>query len=410
MRAITGLALILFLLDLPAYAQSTSATVNFASSALSASSTAVNSGGTITTGARATSSSSADTINYSWGASCAGGLANGSFATPNNYGTTWTAPSNSTGSYQICTLTLLASATPSGASASLSESITVRTQSSSSTTTIDHPINGWWWSSTVPGIGFSIEVDASGKMFMGAYMYDSSGNPVWYVANLTAQSSAGIPAGGVFGGGGSSSAASPFPEWTGTLQYYTGGPALGAAYQAAKASNIGPVSLSCTTSIHCALTLPNVTSPLAIERYAFVSGGASRNVASASLMPQTGWWWNPSQAGLGYFVEVQSDSSGNNTAFIAYYLYDQSGNPRWFITYGAASSSGGVFGSGGTTATSANAVQCSGGASLGNLVPTPIQCSAMASGQIQDSFASTTSGSVNYENDNLTIAIQRLSF
>ncbi|BAW80342.1 hypothetical conserved protein [Candidatus Nitrosoglobus terrae] len=41
--------------------------------------------------------------------------------------------------------------------------------------------------------------------------------------------------------------------------------------------------------------------------------------------PENGWWWNPSQAGVGYNLEVQ-----NNTVFVAVFIYDNNGNPTWY--------------------------------------------------------------------------------
>ena len=44
------------------------------------------------------------------------------------------------------------------------------------------PQTGWWWNPNESGRGFSIEMQG-GHMFVGAYLYDEVGNPVWYVAD-----------------------------------------------------------------------------------------------------------------------------------------------------------------------------------------------------------------------------------
>jgi hypothetical protein len=49
--------------------------------------------------------------------------------------------------------------------------------------TADPPRTGWWWNPAEPGRGFSIELQGE-HMFIGAYMYDALGNPVWYVADV----------------------------------------------------------------------------------------------------------------------------------------------------------------------------------------------------------------------------------
>jgi hypothetical protein len=49
------------------------------------------------------------------------------------------------------------------------------------------PRTGWWWNPDESGRGFSIEVQGD-HMFIGAYMYDDAGKPVWYVADALMQS------------------------------------------------------------------------------------------------------------------------------------------------------------------------------------------------------------------------------
>ncbi len=44
------------------------------------------------------------------------------------------------------------------------------------------PQTGWWWNPAESGRGFSIELQGQ-HMFLGAYMYDAAGNPIWYVAD-----------------------------------------------------------------------------------------------------------------------------------------------------------------------------------------------------------------------------------
>lgn len=45
----------------------------------------------------------------------------------------------------------------------------------------DQPESGWWWSPGESGRGFSLEFQGD-SLFVAGYMYDSSGNPVWYTS------------------------------------------------------------------------------------------------------------------------------------------------------------------------------------------------------------------------------------
>ena len=54
--------------------------------------------------------------------------------------------------------------------------------------------------------------------------------------------------------------------------------------------------------------------------------------------PQTGWWWNPAEAGRGVSLEVR----GGNI-FFASYLYDASGRSSWYAAAGATSLEGALF-------------------------------------------------------------------
>lgn len=52
---------------------------------------------------------------------------------------------------------------------------------------------------------------------------------------------------------------------------------------------------------------------------------ACANGALASVMPESGWWYNPAQPGSGFNIEVQ-----NNTLFVATFAYANDGAPVWY--------------------------------------------------------------------------------
>ena len=52
----------------------------------------------------------------------------------------------------------------------------------------------------------------------------------------------------------------------------------------------------------------------------------SGNGATPSFVPENGWWWNESESGRGFFLEVK-----NNFMFIAGYMYEADGRPVWYV-------------------------------------------------------------------------------
>jgi hypothetical protein len=97
--------------------------------------------------------------------------------------------------------------------------------------------NGWWWSSSESGRGFSIEVQGS-AIFMAGFMYDDAGNPMWYAAQ-----------GSVSGG----------TTFNGAWQQFANGQALGGIYRAPAIvnGNVGSLGLAFTGPKSANLTLPN---------------------------------------------------------------------------------------------------------------------------------------------------------
>jgi len=53
-----------------------------------------------------------------------------------------------------------------------------------------------------------------------------------------------------------------------------------------------------------------------------------------AVQPESGWWWNESQPGRGFSIEVQ-----NNVMFFAGYLYNANGTATWYVAQGTYSHS-----------------------------------------------------------------------
>jgi hypothetical protein len=54
--------------------------------------------------------------------------------------------------------------------------------------------------------------------------------------------------------------------------------------------------------------------------------------------PTMGIWWNPSESGRGYEIDLQGD-----TMVVTTYVYEQSGDPIWYLSSGTFDYSTGIF-------------------------------------------------------------------
>ncbi|OGA49912.1 MAG: hypothetical protein A3G25_08040 [Betaproteobacteria bacterium RIFCSPLOWO2_12_FULL_63_13] len=166
------------------------------------------------------------------------------------------------------------------------------------------PDTGMWWNPNQAGRGFSIEVQGN-SLFLGAFLYDTSGRSTWYA------SGGGIQSDGTY---------------SGVLQSYGNGQTLTGAYKASTVTNpnAGNVTIKFTDATHGTLTWPGGS--VAIERFVFDS-------ATPSFKPETGMWWNQAESGRGFLIEVQG-----TTLWMGGYMYDGAGNSVWYSTAGPMTS------------------------------------------------------------------------
>ena len=233
------------------------------------------------------------------------------------------------------------------------------------------PQGGYWWNPAEGGRGYTIEQNgSSGNVFFAMYLYTASGNPVWYAAGPAVMSGSTFSA---------------------PLEAFAGGQTLTGSYHPpAQGASPGNVSITFTDASDATLTLPGETIP--IMRYAIVPGGLT--ATPPATQPQAGYWWNPAEGGRGYTIEVQ-----NNTAFIAAYMYDTSGNPVWYAAGPATLTGSNSYVGNWTTYT--------GGQSLGGTYRAPSGTANAGSLTIQ--FSSPTAGTLTLP-DGRQIPIQRYSF
>jgi len=59
-------------------------------------------------------------------------------------------------------------------------------------------------------------------------------------------------------------------------------------------------------------------------------------IAGASFVPESGWWWDSSLNGTGFFIEYGGNSGRG--LFVGGFLYDGSGNDTWLVSTGPLTS------------------------------------------------------------------------
>lgn len=164
------------------------------------------------------------------------------------------------------------------------------------------PQSGWWWNPAEGGRGFMIEFRGT-AVFMATFLYDSDGRANWYVSSMTKTNST---------------------SYQGALTPYANGQTLtGSFKQASALASVGNITLSFSSATQGTLTWPGGTIP--IERYNIVANGVAAPIGVSQ--PESGWWWNESEGGRGWAIEIQA-----GTAFIAGFMYDTNGNPIWYLT------------------------------------------------------------------------------
>ena len=172
------------------------------------------------------------------------------------------------------------------------------------TTAAIKPQTGWWWNSAESGRGFSIEQRGS-NIFLSSYLYASDGSPLWLI-------SSGVTSG---------------TSYSGTLSQFENGQTLSGAHRNPRlAGSPGSIALQFSNSRAGTLTWPGGT--INISRYDAVTGGVTQGVSVDA--PETGWWWNASESGRGFFMEIQG-----TTMFLSAYIYGDSGQANWYVAANA---------------------------------------------------------------------------
>src|SRR5262249_7388980 len=150
--------------------------------------------------------------------------------------------------------------------------------------------------------------------------YDAAGNPKWYVASNCAMPSSGTPSG----------------ICTGTLYEVNGPTFFGATFNAGAVNVVTAGSLSVNfasaSSASMTYTVGGQTRSVNITRQVFASG-------TTSGVDYTDLWWNPSESGWGMAITQQA-----NVMFLAWYVYDSSAKPVWYVASNCAVTTSGCSG------------------------------------------------------------------
>jgi hypothetical protein len=72
----------------------------------------------------------------------------------------------------------------------------------------------------------------------------------------------------------------------------------------------------------------------AVSNYAVNAINGTLTIVAGDVVPQTGWWWNTAQPGMGVFIERQGKD-----LFLAGLAYTPDGSPQWVVSLGPMSSS-----------------------------------------------------------------------
>ena len=231
------------------------------------------------------------------------------------------------------------------------------------------PQSGWWWNPSEGGRGYFIEAK-NGRFYVASFLYDIYGYPAWYVTGPDAITSNGL---------------------VGSLNSFSGGQSLTGVYRTPSGPvSVGTARISFTDPTHGNLSWPGGN--VAITRYELAPG--SLKAAKPAFQPESGWWWNASEGGRGFAIEVQGDNM-----YIGGFLYSENGAPVWYVSGGKMTSSSyyeGVWN------------QCANGQSMTGTYRLAT-CSAIPRGGVGIAFDSTTTATMRLP-DGRSLRLTRFSF
>jgi YVTN family beta-propeller protein len=163
-------------------------------------------------------------------------------------------------------------------------------------------LSGLWWNPGEAGWGIHF-AQRHGNILASWFTYDGNGNPIWYVASNCTMSG---------------------NSCSGALYQVTGPIIFGTTYdpslrvtKAVGNLNVGFIDNNNATMTYTVNGVSRIV-PITRQMFSTTSGGP--------MVDYTDHWWNPNEPGWGAAITQQAD-----TMFVAWYVYDLTGNPTWFI-------------------------------------------------------------------------------
>ena len=163
-------------------------------------------------------------------------------------------------------------------------------------------LSGLFWNPAESGWGIHF-TERGGNIFAAWFTFDSKGAPIWYTAPNC-----------VLNG----------MTCTSTVYTVSGPIIFGQDYDPSlrNTSAVGTLTLTFTDNDNASLsyTVAGVSRTVAVtrEQFSLTDGGP--------LVNYTDMWWNPDEPGWGAALTASAD-----TIFIAWFVYDLSGNPTWYV-------------------------------------------------------------------------------
>ena len=165
-------------------------------------------------------------------------------------------------------------------------------------------LTGLWWNAAESGWGIHF-TQRGNNVFAAWYTYDAAGKPKWYVATCA----------GISGTAGTC---------TGTLYQVAGPGYFGIVFNPGlvTASSAGTleVAFSSADTASMRYTVAGQTRTVALTRQPLATGTTPPAVDYSDL------WWNPTESGWGMAMSQQY-----GITFLAWYIYDATGNPTWLV-------------------------------------------------------------------------------